>query len=619
MKKYIEVILFYKSKLLPLERFNIVSKEFLSTFRVRGSNMNQIKLYVISFLAVLGGYTFQAQAENLNSIDENWVTAESVVEFQPFSEVQTGELAVGSDQKISLTLTNLNKHIDGWYLLLADISATGTKKLFNIENNFPNAQEISLLSTGELEVKNKQTGESIAICNVLGETGTDGEIWAAVGADPYMSLCGGYLSLRNNKDGNKDLISWGTTWLRALGGDTGDQIVNMVKENLYDGEFYESGQELQGESTSVDSGGPANARIKPDSGAISDHKINIQTKEDLSQGMAVGQWYAARNYEGVFVSVMKPKFVEDAILDTFKDRVNAIDTQGGGNQSRAVGEGNAIAVSMAIDLSKHSIAWHNGTEHPGVGWSSRAQVRHQNAAGPDGFGTLKPLEFPGVVNPTIIPQLIGTFAGGFQRRHSAFKWAPYTSYNRGHHYGFMENGVVMSKLVPNLASLITYANGDVTMKTWQPSDADSLHLMKDVRQNGVPLIEAGEPSVFVNQWGPGNWSGSAEAVLKTPRTSACLYEEGRKKYLIVSYFSTHTPSAMARVLQSYGCTYAIHLDMNHPKFAYAALFNQKADGAFDIEHLHQSMAGEDVRANNVEAPRSILTPTYKDFFTIFKR
>lgn len=581
--------------------------------------MKTIKLYILSFLAVLGGYQFSAYAESVNSIDETWVTAEDVVGFQPYSEVQTAELVVGTDQKISVTLTNLNKNIDGWYLLLAAVPASGTKKLFNIENNFPNVYEVKLLSSGQLEIKSKESGEAVQTCNLLGNGGTDGEIWAAVGADPYMILCNGYLSLRNNKDGNKDLISWGTTWLRALGGDTGDQIVNMVKENLYDGEFYESGRELQGESTSVDSGGPANARIKPDSGSISDHKINIATEEDLSQGMAIGQWYAAQNYDGVFVSVMKPKFVADDILKTFTDRVNPIDTAGGGNQSRAVGEGNAIAVSMAIDLSKHSIAWHNGTEHPGVGWSSRAQVRHQNAAGPDGFSTLKPLEFPGVVNPTIIPQLIGTFAGGFQRRHSAFKWAPYTSYNRGHHYGFMENGVLMSTIVPNLATLITYPNGDIEMKTWQPADAERMHLMKDIRQNGVPLIEAGEPSAFVNQWGPGNWSGSAEAVLKTPRTSACLYEDGRKKYLIVSYFSTHTPSAMARVLQSYGCAYAIHLDMNHPKFAYAALFKQSPDGAFDIEHLHQSMSGEDVKANNVEAPRSILTPTYKDFFTIFKR
>jgi hypothetical protein len=183
----------------------------------------------------------------------------------------------------------------------------------------------------------------------------------------------------------------------------------------------------------------------------------------------------------------------------------------------------------------------------------------------------------------------------------------------------MENGVLMSTIVPNLATFIMYNDGKVDMKTWTPEDNKNLNLIKDIRQNGVPLIDNNEPGLYVKNWGAGNWSGSAEAKLKTPRTSACLYKKEDKNFLIISYFSTHTPSSMARVLQSYQCNYAIHLDMNHPKFAYAALFTQDTNGNFDIEHLHESMQGEDVKVNGHTAPRSILTPTYKDFFTIFKK
>ena len=66
-----------------------------------------------------------------------------------------------------------------------------------------------------------------------------------------------------------------------------------------------------------------------------------------------------------------------------------------------------------------------------------------------------------------------------------------------------------------------------------------------------PLIENGVPGDRVTSWGGGNWSGSAEAQLRTLRAGACLRRiEGRPPLLIYAYFSTATPSGMARTFQA---------------------------------------------------------------------
>jgi hypothetical protein len=557
-------------------------------------------------------FLLTADAENVNSIDDTWRTADNVVDFQLYADVFSASYTDANNHPVEVKWTNLNRNINSWYLM--EVSFKGgwgdnKKQTLNIENNIPDVQTLSLMSNGTINILNTQT-QAVVNCNILGTTVSDGEAFAGLGKDPYMSLCGGLISLRNRQDGRKDWVAWGSTALRSVLGEVGDDIVNSAKENIFSGEFLETGDEVAGDGAVEQRslGAPASALVKADSGAIKKHQIGFKIAENTEQGLDIGRWYPAQNYDGVYVSVMKPKFVADDILKTFTDRVNGID----GN------EGNALVVSMAMDLSNYSVGWDNGTEHPGVGWSPRPQVPHKGS-GPDGFGNLSPLEFPGVINPVNLKSVVGTFAGGFQRMHSAFKWGPYSSYNRGHHYGFMEKGVLMSTIVPNLATFINYKDGSIEIKTWTPADNANMDKMRDIRQNGVPLIENGEPGLFVNKWGPGNWSGSAEKLLKTPRTSACILESNGKKFLVVSYFSTHTPSSMARVLQSYGCSYAIHLDMNSPKFAYAAFFTQNDKGGFDIEHLSDSMSDEDVKADGVESPRSILTPTYKDFFYVMKK
>ena len=119
----------------------------------------------------------------------------------------------------------------------------------------------------------------------------------------------------------------------------------------------------------------------------------------------------------------------------------------------------------------------------------------------------------------------------------------------------------------------------------------------------------------------GNWSGSAERELRTPRAAACLIEEGGVRLLVYAYFSGHTPSGMARVLQAYRCDYAIHLDMNSAGQAYFALFRKTGEGPFDYktEHLVKSMSSVDAWFKRHATPRFLLKADYKDFFYVKRR
>ncbi len=197
-----------------------------------------------------------------------------------------------------------------------------------------------------------------------------------------------------------------------------------------------------------------------------------------------------------------------------------------------------------------------------------AQMRDPKLPGPDGIDRIAPLVATGLVSPADAAKTVATFTGGFKREHGAFKYGDLAQKNHGSHYGFIEKGVVFSKLQPGLATILVLDNGQIEMKTWAESDNALLPKIKDARQNGVALVEFDEashspiPGALVNRWGPGNWSGSEDMKLRTIRAGAALQQHGGRSYLIYAVFSDATPSAMARVFQAYQCQYALLLDMN---------------------------------------------------------
>ena len=56
--------------------------------------------------------------------------------------------------------------------------------------------------------------------------------------------------------------------------------------------------------------------------------------------------------------------------------------------------------------------------------------------------------------PKMLQERWPAFTGGFKREHGAFRYGDLAQKNHGSHYGFVENGVVFSKLQPGLATII---------------------------------------------------------------------------------------------------------------------------------------------------------------------
>jgi hypothetical protein len=229
-----------------------------------------------------------------------------------------------------------------------------------------------------------------------------------------------------------------------------------------------------------------------------------------------------------------------------------------------------------------------------------------------------------MVSPTDLDRTVATFAGGFKRSHGAFRHGDLATHNHGSHYGFIEEGVIFSKLQPGLATAVVMDDGAIDLRTWSTTDDARLARVRYARQNGVPLIEydptrrAGVPGEFVNLWGPGNWSGSANEDLRTVRAGLCLQQNARGRFLIYAYFSAGTPSGMARTFQAYQCRYAMHLDMNALEHTYLAVYAQRGNTRV-VEHLVTGMEEVDRSSRGELAPRFLSFPDDRDFFYVTRK
>jgi len=175
-------------------------------------------------------------------------------------------------------------------------------------------------------------------------------------------------------------------------------------------------------------------------------------------------------------------------------------------------------------------------------------------------------------------------------------------------------------------SIIIYKDGRMEMRKWTKDDDARLGEMRYVRQNGVPVIEPdpetgeGVPGKLVRQWGAGNWSGSADAQLRTLRGGACTRQVDGRQFLIYAYFSTATPSAMARTFQAYGCDNAMLLDMNSQEHTYMALYPQTDSDWIEVEHLVRGMRAIDQkRRDGSVIPRFVGFADNRDFFYLLRK
>lgn len=538
----------------------------------------------------------------------------TIVELQQFRRSSSGVLEIGGRHGTA-TLTELNPTINSWLLLTLDWGRG--PRFYHLQNADPRSQTVALQPAG---------GPGLVV--TAGGTGTPCDLWSS---DPtqleeasrsglaYAPLCGGRLYLRNHVEGNQSELEWATDFLRdhVWGG---EKIIGLVKQEFFADAFLETAAATDSAAPPVaePAAGPRPAALaKAYVGrTVLAENLGIAVTGATGGRLALGRWYPVSELPGAYVAALQPSAIAPEILASYPQRVAPLDSV----------ESNALDYFVAFDLQGLDLSFILGTEHPRVDWSVRAvdAVRNPALPGPDGIGGVAPLVATGMPDPLLARRAVAAFVGGFKRSHGAFKYGELSLRNHGSHYGFIEQGVVFSKLVPGLATLYVKADGSVGMKTWTTADDAGLAEIRFARQNGVPLVELDPatgrtvPGPLVSNWGGGNWSGSAESMLRSLRAGACLQENEGRRFLVYGYYSTATPSAMARGFQAFGCSYAMLLDMNALEHTYMAVYVRRPSGVI-VEHLVRGMAELDRSVDDKLQPRFIDYPDNRDFFVLSRR
>lgn len=535
--------------------------------------------------------------------------AGTIVALQAARQSENVDLSDAAGRRGRLVLTDLNPGANAWFVLTLQRPDGPAAQAYHLENADPANQRLALdpARPGGLAITAAGTTHACALW--------PGDMLAQARRSrlAYAPMCAGRLYLRNPVSGNRSTLEATTEFLRDHVW-RGEQIVGFVRREVYRDAFVErAGSASVAEARrAAPAGAPPTARLASPGAAkpVAADGLGI----DIGAGhpaLFIGDWAAAAGLEGVYVSVAQPGALADG---------------SGGRRPLDPVEAEALAFLVAFDLGRFDLGFALGTEHPRLGWSARVrdELRDPARPGPDGIDSAAPLVRTGLVSPALQARTVATFTGGFKREHGAFRHGALATVNRGSHYGFVEQGVVFSALVPGLSTLYVLNDGSVGMKTWSRDDDRSLAGVRHARQNGVPLIEreAGTGmAVFgnlVDQWGAGNWSGSADEKLRTLRAGACLLEQADRRFLVYGYFSTATPRAMARVFQAYGCRYAMHLDMNALEHTYLALY-PRSGAHIQIEHLVQGMAVLDKGVGTSLSPRFLGFPDDRDFFYLVAR
>ncbi len=525
----------------------------------------------------------------------------TVVEFQPFRAELSGLGADGT----ALRLTSLNPYVNAWFVL--ETGEGRNQRFWHLENAAP---ELFTVSLGE-------DGRALTVASEAGTvtcTPWEGELEEARRANlPYSPICEGRMFLRNQGSGSRTTREAVTEFLRGYV-PFGESLINLIKDTLYEDAYLTSAQTMDESEagSTVELLGHADLRRNP----VMRSNLRVDLVGAESTQMEAGAWYAVQNAPGIYASVVQPGMVSQEVMSV--PGANGLD-----------GVENGSDVHMwAFDMSRFDLRYEIGTSHPQVDWSPRPSGagRDYSLPGPDGFGTVEPLQMTGMMNPVFMDRLAGIFAGGFKRDHGAWRLTDFAYTNHGHHYGFVVNGVVLSRLQPGLATIYVLQDGTVHMDLWSEQLDQLLPQIRFARQNGTPLVErnadgVGVPGSQVRSWMGGNWSGSAEAQLRTLRSGVCMRTIDDRQFLIYAVFMSVTPSGMSRVFQAYHCDMAMLLDMNSLDLTYSAIYPREPGSPdFSIVHLDRRMAESDSRhRDGSPMGRFIEFSDNRDFFYLLRR
>jgi hypothetical protein len=560
----------------------------------------------------------QAQQGQNQAAEYSADVSKTILELQQFRQTNSIRIRSREGKEGIATLINLNPATNVWYVLTLEWKDSAPAA-YHLENPSPATGKL-LLDEGHPPGLWIEEGRNRYACDLFGSPLEQVRHSRLI----YSPLCDSRVYLRNTAVGHRTTVEAATDFLRnQLWG--GEKVIVLFHHLMGDLNRETGSIRAERQVAAADTGAgrasgdvPLGALIdaRYSARSLTAGNLGIELSVDATTGLIPGAWYAADGVPGVSVSIVQPGLIDPTLRQSHTALLSDLDAV----------EASSLCYLIAFDLARFELGYALGTEHPGVGWSDhiQEQVRNPKLPGPDGIGTIAPLVSTGLVAPEHARSTVATFTGGFKRTHGAFKYGDLALKNSGSHYGFIENGVVFSKLQPGLATIVILNDGLVQMKTWTEADNRWLPQIKQARQNGVPLIELDQrsrspiPGALVGRWGAGNWSGSEDQRLRTIRAGAAVQQHDGQRFLIYAVFSDATPSAMARVFQAYRCDYAMLLDMNALEHTYLALY-RRAGSQLVVEHLLKGMSQVDEAASSETVPRFLGFPDNRDFFYVMRR
>ena len=499
--------------------------------------------------------------------------ARTIVDLQPLAVTTAAQASDGR----KVTLVDLNPTIGRLYLLTIGDEAAAPSLTLEV----PDGVHLTLDPASSDLVAHH--GKEQRPCPLYA---WDGPLAASGVGLPYARACGGAVWVRRPFRGARSWMEAATDSLRATGS-AGEAVIDFYKDNFND--TAEAASYQMAASTPEAQGGPPPARLAPGwaGRASAARQLGIAIDGATPTGLRLGTWYPALNLPGVFTTVLT---AEATGLTAEPGRAND-------------------AYFLAWDTANVALRYTVGTTHPMLGWSERIRVP-RDGTGPDGFDSAAPLVRIGMVPPWDRNRLVGIFTGGFKRKHAVFT----AGAKFGMHYGFAEDGVVLSTLHAGLMTVTAGLDGIPSMHVMGPLEAlNGASGLLVARQTGTPLVEDGLEGEHVGDAG-GNWSGDGNGRLLTMRGGACLLPANGTTYLVYGVFTSGTPRDMSASFHAMGCRDAVLLDMNSPILTFGAVYRQDHDGPV-AEHLMRGMASGD----SVGTLRFVDQPDSRDFFYLVRR
>ena len=245
-----------------------------------------------------------------------------------------------------------------------------------------------------------------------------------------------------------------------------------------------------------------------------------------------------------------------------------------------------------------------GTRLAGIAWMDTALLSARLYSGSKSPGG-GPYRYTAPVQPAQAGSLVAAFNGGFKMADA--------------HGGYYTEGRTIDPLVQGAASLVIYANGQVTVGAWG-TDVRMTPDVVAVRQNLVPLVADGHPTALAasadwQAWG--STCGASSCAASVPgiehqwRSGAGVTADGALVYVVGPALD---PLQLAELLARAGVVRGMQLDINPSWPVFASYAPASPRG------LAAPSNGSKLLATTRQGPWTFFEPWWaRDFITMSAR